>query len=664
MLGIVVDDAIVTGENIYTHMRRNPDRVQAAIDGTQEVAIPVAFGVLTTVAAFMPLLMIEGVRGKIFAQIPLIVIPVLLFSLIETKFVLPAHMKHLNFHKQTKPNLFARMQHKIADGLEWAIRTLYQPALAACLRQRYLTVSVFVGTALIVFSLVSAGHVRFIFFPRIQSEVASASLTMPTGTPFDVTLKHIETINNAAVELQKKYVDESTNESIIESIMATAGSAGSGGPVSNRGSVMFEITPPEERSIDVTSSQLIMEWRRAIGQIPGAKDINYRAEIGRGGSPVDIQLSGQNFDQLRGAAALIKDRLSTYPGIEDITDSFESGKQEIKLDIKPAAEQLGLSLADLAGQVRQAFFGFEVQTVQRDRDDVRVVVRYPASERQSLENLQTMRIQTANGVDVPFSEVAVATMGRGFSTIKRVDRRRTLNITADADKENTDLEGIKKELNADLPEMLEAFPGVTYTLEGEAREQRDSFGSLRTGIFFVLAVIYALLAIPLRSYAQPIMVMLVIPFGVVGGILGHVIMGMNLSIMSYMGMLALSGVVINDSLVLVDYVNKRRADGQTIFDAVRNAGVARFRAILLTSLTTFFGLMPLIFEKSTQAQFLIPMAVSLGFGILFATMVTLVLIPANYMILEDLKALFSREKSSDLQSDGAGVNEAIGQRSI
>ena len=275
-----------------------------------------------------------------------------------------------------------------------------------------------------------------------------------------------------------------------------------------------------------------------------------------------------------------------------------------------------------------------------------------------------MRIQTANGVDVPFSEVAVATMGRGFSTIKRVDRRRTLNITADADKENTDLEGIKKELNADLPEMLEAFPGVTFSLEGEAREQRDSFGSLRTGIFFVLAVIYALLAIPLRSYAQPIMVMLVIPFGVVGGILGHVIMGMNLSIMSYMGMLALSGVVINDSLVLVDYVNKRRADGQTIFDAVRNAGVARFRAILLTSLTTFFGLMPLIFEKSTQAQFLIPMAVSLGFGILFATMVTLVLIPANYMILEDLKALFSREKSSDSQSDGGGINEAIGQRSI
>ncbi len=665
VLGIVVDDAIVTGENIYTHMRRNPNAVQAAIEGTQEVAIPVTFGVLTTVAAFMPLLMIEGVRGKIFAQIPMIVIPVLLFSLIETKLILPAHMKHLNFHKKKRPNFFARIQHRIADGLEWAIRSIYQPALAACLRQRYLTISVFVGVAMIVFSLVSAGHVRFIFFPRIQSEVASASLTMPTGTPFDVTLQHIERINAAAVDLQNKYIDPSTDESVIESIMATAGSAGGSGTASNRGRVMFEITPPEERTLDVTSRQLIMEWRRSIGDIPGAKDINYRAEIGRGGSPVDIQLAGQDFEQLRSAAALIKDRLATYPGIQDITDSFESGKQEVKLDIKPAAEQLGLSLSDLAEQVRQAFFGFEVQTIQRDRDDVRVVVRYPSSERESLENLQSMRIQTADGVDVPFSEVAEATMGRGFSNIKRVDRRRTINITADADKENTDLEGIKRELRADLPGMLERYPGMTFSLEGEAREQRDSFGSLRTGIYFVLAVIYALLAIPLRSYIQPVMVMLVIPFGVVGAILGHVIMGMNLSIMSYMGMLALSGVVINDSLVLVDYVNKRRAEGQSVFDAVRNAGVARFRAILLTSLTTFFGLMPLIFEKSTQAQFLIPMAVSLGFGILFATFVTLVLIPSNYMIMEDLKALF--KKRSDKESTTPGdtdVNEAIGQRTL
>ena len=658
VLGIVVDDAIVTGENIYSHMRRNPNRVQAAIEGTQEVAIPVTFGVLTTVAAFMPLLMIEGVRGKIFAQIPMIVIPVLLFSLIESKFVLPAHLSHLNFHKPGKPNPLSRLQQKIASGLEWMIRNWYQPFLMACVRQRYLTVSVFVGTAIIVFSLVTAGHVKFVFFPRIQSEVARASLVMPTGTPFETTQQHIDRINAAAIELQKKHVDPETGLSIIEGIMSTAGSAGgSGAGQSHLGRVMFEITPPEERGLEVTSRELVMQWRQAIGNIPGAKEINYRAEIGRGGSPVNVQLTGNDFDRLKSAAQIIKDQLGSYSGIEDITDSFESGKQEVMLEIKPEAEQLGLTLSSLASQVRQAFFGFEVQTIQRDRDDVRVVVRYPLSERQSLDNLQTMMIRTPDGSNVPFAEVADATLGRGFATIKRVDRKRTINIEADIDKENTDLETIKRDLDNTLPELLARFPDVDYSLEGEAREQRESFGSLRIGILFVLAVIYALLAIPLRSYVQPVMVMLVIPFGVVGAILGHVIMGMNLSIMSYMGMLALSGVVINDSLVLVDFVNKRRTDGLSIENSVRVAGVARFRAILLTSLTTFFGLMPLIFEKSTQAQFLIPMAVSLGFGIMFATLITLLLIPCNYMILEDLKALFSTKKSApQRQTIQSGTN--------
>ena len=628
VLGIVVDDAIVTGENIYSHMRRNPNRIEAAIEGTQEVAIPVTFGVLTTVAAFMPLLMIEGVRGKIFAQIPMIVIPVLLFSLVESKFVLPAHMKHLNFHKKTKPNPLARLQQKIASGLEWMIRNWYQPALAACMRQRYLTVSVFIGSAIIVFSLVTAGHVKFVFFPRIQSEVAQASLTMPTGTPFEVTQKHIERINNAAVELQKKHVDPETGLSVIEGIMSTAGSAGGGSAgQSHRGRVMFEITPPEERTLQVTSSELVREWRQSIGDIPGAKDVNYRAEIGRGGSPVNVQLSGRDFDRLKAAAVVIKEKLGTYPGVEDITDSFESGKQELKLEIKPEAEQLGLTLSSLAQQVRQAFFGFQVQTIQRDRDDVSVVVRYPLSERQSLDNLQTMLIRTPDGSNIPFAEVADASLGRGFTTIRRVDRKRTINIEADIDKENTDIEAIKRDLTEDASDLLASYPDISLSLQGEAREQRDSFGSLRVGILFVLAVIYALLAIPLRSYAQPLTVMLVIPFGVVGAILGHVIMGMNLSIMSYMGMLALSGVVINDSLVLVDFVNQRRHEGLNIENSVRVAGVARFRAILLTSLTTFFGLMPLIFEKSTQAQFLIPMAVSLGFGIMFATLITLILIP-------------------------------------
>lgn len=666
VLGIVVDDAIVTGENIYTRMRKDPDRINAAIAGTHEVAVPVTFGVLTTVAAFTPLLMIEGVRGQIFAQIPLIVIPVLLFSLIESKLILPSHMSHLNFHKKTRPNIFARMQHRIADGLEWFIRELYQPVLALALRNRYTTLALFVAAMLLVFAMVSAGHVRFIFFPRIQSETARASLVMPEGTAFEVTQGHIEKITLAAEALKNKHVDETTGKSIIQGIMSTSGSAGRGARGSHVGRVMFEIVPPEERTLDISSRELVGEWRRAIGNIPGAQDISYRAEIGRGGSPIDVEISGNDFDRMQEVGELFKSELRTYTGVQDITDSFEGGKQEIRLDINPQAEQLGITLSDLAGQVRQAFLGSEVQTIQRNRDDVRVVVRYPESERRSLDNLEQMQIRAPNGAFIPFSAVAEATMGRGFTTIKRVDRRRTFNVTADVDKRTANIEGIKTDLQAFAATTLSDYPDIAVSLEGEAREQQDSFGSLKTGLMFVLLVIYALLAIPFRSYLQPIMVMLVIPFGVVGAILGHMIMGMDLSIMSYMGMLALVGVVVNDSLVLVDYVNRRRREGVPVFSAVRNAGVARFRAVLLTSLTTFFGLIPLIFEKSTQAQFLIPMAVSLGFGILFATFITLVLIPVNYLVLEDLRSLTRKiagwcgiyRPATDTPGDSKKVNRA------
>lgn len=645
VLGIVVDDAIVTGENIYTHMRKNPNRVEAAIAGTEEVAIPVTFGVLTTVAAFVPLLLIEGARGQLFAQIPLIVIPVLLFSIIESKFVLPSHMSHLNFFTEKKPNIFARMQHKVADGLEWFIEHAYQPVLAAALRQRYLVMSMFIGAAIIVFSLVSAGHVRFIFFPRVQSEIAQVSLEMVEGTPFEVTQRHIDHITNVITDLQDKHVDPETNESIIEGIMSTAGSAGRGARGSHVGRVFFELTPPEERTLAIGTRDIVQELQRSIGDIPGAKNVSFRAEIGRGGSPVDIELSGFEFDELQEVAALFKNELTNYAGISEISDSFEGGKQEIQLSIKPEAEQLGLTLSSLASQVRPAFLGTEVQSIQRNRDDVKVVVRYPESERQSIDSLQRLPIRTPNGEELPLGSVANVEMGRGFSTIRRVDRRRTLNVTAEIDKETADIEAIKRDVNAFNDSIKDRYPDIRMAMEGEAREQRESFGSLRVGLMGVLMVIYTLLAIPFRSYLQPLMVMCVIPFGIVGGILGHMVMGMNLSIMSYMGMLALCGVVVNDSLVLVDYVNKRRIDGKPLFDAVRIAGVARFRAVILTSLTTFFGLVPLIFESSTQAQFLIPMAVSLGFGILFATLVTLIMIPVNYLLFEDLKKLFGYKDS-------------------
>ena len=659
VLGIVVDDAIVTGENIYTHMRRNPDRLHAAIEGTQEVAVPVTFGVLTTVAAFSPLLMIDGVRGALFAQIPLIVIPVLLFSIVESKFVLPSHMSHLNFFRERRPNALARVQHRVADGFEWAIAHLYQPILAACLRNRYLVLAGFVGGALVVFSLVSAGHVRFVFFPTVQSEVARANLEMPEGTPFETTLAHVTRMSEAARTLKARHVDPVTNESVIESILSTAGGSGrGGGGEPHRGRVVFEIVPPEERTLDISSRELVEEWKAEVGDVPGAESVSYRAEFGRGGSPIDVQLSGPDFERMRLVAARIREELATFDGVSEIADTFEGGKQEIRIGILPSAEQLGITLADVSRQVREAFLGTEVQRLQRNRDDVRVVVRYPEAERGSLASLERLTVRTAAGDEVPLGSVATLENGRGFASIRRIDRRRTVNVRAEVDKDSADIEAIKARL-ADLGEELGlAYPDVRISLEGEAREQRESFASLRTGLVFVLLVIYTLLAIPFRSYVQPLMVMVVIPFGVVGGILGHMVLGMTLSIMSYMGMLALCGVVVNDSLVLVDWVNRQRRKGAELFDAVRSAGVARFRAVILTSLTTFFGLVPLIMEDSTQAQFLIPMAVSLGFGILFATLVTLVLVPVNYLVLEDLRALFRRAFAGRMMASAAGGGAA------
>lgn len=644
VLGIVVDDAIVTGENIYTHMRRNKDGVAAAIAGTQEVAVPVTFGVLTTVAAFTPLLMIEGARGQIFAQIPLVVIPVLLFSIIESKFVLPAHMSHLNFHSDKKPNVFARVQLKVADSFEWFIAHKYQPVLAAALRHRYLVLSLFIGGAIVVLALVASGHVRFVFFPRVQAETARASLEMPAGTPFEVTQSHVDRMGEAVQWLQAKHVDPDTNESVIESILTTAGSSG-GEKGSHLGRVMFEIVPPEQRILQISSAELVKQWRERIGVIPGAKNVSYRAEIGGGGSPVDVEISGHDFDQMNAVSAQFKRQLRQYPGVSDISDTFEGGKEEIQLNLKPAARQLGITLSDIAQQVRIAYLGTEVQSIQRNRDEVKVYVRYPQQARASFEQLERLTIRTPSGEPIPLASVADFEVGRGYAQIRRVDRQRTLNVRADVDKQSANIEGIKTDLTVLADELQSQYPDIAISLEGEAREQRESFASLKTGLIFVLLVIYTLLAIPFRSYVQPLMVMVVIPFGVVGGVLGHMIMGMSLSIMSYMGMLALCGVVVNDSLVLVDWINRQRRKGVELFDAVRQAGVARFRAVILTSLTTFFGLLPLIFESSTQAQFLIPMAVSLGFGILFATAVTLLLIPVNYLVLEDIRMLFQRGRT-------------------
>ncbi len=643
MLGIVVDDAIITGENIYSHMRRGDAGVSAVVNGAQEVAVPVSFGLLTTLVAFIPLMYLGGHRGLIFAQIPLVAIPVLLFSWVESKLILPAHMIHIRVNRDKQPGPFRRLQQATADGLEDFILRFYRPLLEWMIRHRYLTIALFVGLSLLVMSHVLSGRFGFTFFPRVQSETARATLQMQTGSSEQQTIEQTYRMAEIAEGLKGKYTDPETGESVIKNVLTSVGwRAGrqtrSGNP--ELGQVSLELMPPEERTMEITTSELVKEWRQAIGPIVGTKELNFRAEIGRGGDPINVQLTGQDFEVLNEVVTQVKAQLEQYRGLYDVQDTFEQGQPEITLAIRPEAELLGLFSADLGKQVRQAFFGAEAQRIQRGRDDVRVMVRYPREQRGSLATLDAMLIRTPQGQEVPIGNVTDVRVGEGFATIRRVDRQRAVNITADADKTRVDLNRISLDLKVFLDDLLQQYPGVRYSFEGELREQRESFGSLFYGIIFALFSIYVLLAVPLRSYTQPFVILLVIPFSLVGAVFGHALLGINLSLLSIMGMLALAGVVVNDSLVLVDWINRRRREGMALADAVHNAGTVRFRPILLTSLTTFFGLAPLLLEKSTQAQFLIPMAVSLGFGILYATLLSLILVPAGYLVLEDIRGWF------------------------
>jgi multidrug efflux pump subunit AcrB len=648
VLGIVVDDAIVVGENVYTHQRRHGDGLTGAIEGAREIAVPVVFAVLTTVAAFSPLLVIPGTMGKIMRSIPLIVIPCLLFSLIESLWILPAHLSHLKPPPE-RPGPWHRFQSRVAGSLQWLIRHAYQPTLNFGLRWRYVSFSLGVATLMITIGMVGAGMVPFQFFPAVEADVMSVALTMPQGTPASATTAAMRQLEEGAERLRAEMREKGQGElyqhlysAVGEQPQSGAGpvpggNAG-GGSGSHLGEVTIELSPSEDRNVG--SEALAERWRDLTGRIPEAVDVSFGASLFGGGADVDVQLTGPDVDELRSVANGIKARLADYSGVYEISDSFREGKAEIALGIKPAAETLGLSLRDLARQVRQAFYGEEAQRIQRGRDDVRVMVRYPRDERSSIGDLENMRVRTPAGVEVPFGQVAVVDAGRGYASIARVDRQRAVNVTATVDSDVVAAGDIIGDLNTRvIPELLIAHPNVRFTFEGAQSEQRDAIGGLQRGFTLALFAIFALLAIPLRSYVQPIIIMLAIPFGLVGAFWGHIITGNLLSIMSMFGMVALTGVVINDSLVMVHFINQRRLEHADLVTAVREAGAARFRPIILTSLTTFAGLAPLMLEQSMQARFLIPMAVSLAFGVLFATVVTLFLVPVSYMILEDVRGI-------------------------
>jgi multidrug efflux pump subunit AcrB len=655
VLGIVVDDAIVVGENVYRYQEKGGNPLQAAIRGAQEVSIPVMFGVLTTVAAFVPLLLVSGTMGKIWQVIPMIVIPVLLFSLVESKLILPAHLSHYSRERDLKqrgglPGLWRRFQTWLHGKLTAFVHQVYRPSLERGLRWRYATISLFIAAFLLVVGLVGAGVVRFIFFPRVESDYVIVNLRMPNGTPIDVTSDAVSRLERVALDIQEDLNgrEGSAEGGTIKHVLATVGeqpnqamqswdsSSSSLFSGSHMGEINMELALSEDRSI--TTREIANRWRQETGPIPDAVELTFSSSLMHIGDAIDVQLSGRNVEELRGFAEALKRRLVDYPGVLDITDSYRSGKQEIKLQILPAAEALGLTLSDLARQVRQAFYGEEVQRIQRDRDEVKVMVRFPEDDRRSLAGLENLRIRTPTGIEVPFYKVARAEMGRGYAVIQRTDRRRTINVIADVDQAEGDANAIVSDLKASvLPGLLGDFPGVSFSFEGEQREQRQSMAELGRGFIMAIFMIYVLMAIPFRSYIQPFIVMTAIPFGLVGAVLGHLIMGKELSILSIVGMVALTGVVVNDSIVLVDYINRQRREGVPLTTAIREAGTVRFRPILLTSMTTFAGLTPIMIEKSLQAQFLIPMAVSLAFGVLFATFITLMLIPCSYMVLEDLK---------------------------
>ena len=645
VLGIVVDDAIIVGENIYAQRERRRNGLDAAIEGAREIATPVVFAVLTTVAAFMPLLFVPGMMGKFFRVIPLVVVPCLLFSLVESLQILPAHLSHLP--QRTRGGPLRRVQRLFADGLMWFARNVYARVLAVGLRWRYLTAAVGVSTLVLTGGMVLGGWTSFHFFPSIEADFMTGSVTLPQGSPVSVTAEAVGKLEAGAERLRRELRAE-TGDDYFRHVLAAVGEQpttaresampGVGGALAapHLGEVTIELLPAEERV--VTSEQIAARWRELTGPIPEAVDLMFTASLMEAGDDIDVMLVGPDIGRLRAAADDVKAELAGYTGVYGIADSFRTGKREMKLGIRPTAETLGLTLQDLGRQVRQAFYGEEAQRVQRGRDDVRVMVRYPADQRRSLGNLESMRIRTPDGGEVPFRQVAEVDPGRGFASIKRVDRSRAVNVTAATDEALITSGVVIEDLRARvLPEVLARYPGVRYVFEGVEAEAEEAMGGLQTGFLVALLVIFALLAIPLKSYLQPLIIMSAIPFGLVGAVWGHVLMGMNVTFMSMFGIVALAGVVVNDSLVLVTFINRNREGRADLAGAVRDAGVARFRPILLTSLTTFFGLAPLMVDRSFDAAFLQPMAVSLAFGVIFATFITLVLVPTAYLIIEDLR---------------------------
>ncbi len=627
VLGIVVDDAVVVGENIYEHRLNNENPIGAAINGTREVAGPVVFSILTNIVAFIPLMLLPGETGKFWKPLPIVVIVVLTVSLIEALYILPAHLAHLKGHENEdgRRKQIPLLRRILLNAFNSFVNAVYRPLLDFALRYRYVTVIISLALLAIAGSYATSSHMGMILMPEVPADEIEAGIRLPVGTTPQQAAEIATTVTSATLRMIEKHSLHTTAEGVKTNV--------------RRGTfvdVEIVMLPPDER--ELTANEVIRLWRDEIGDLPGITQITFEAEAGPGGwrPDISIDLSHNDIIVLEQATKALVSRVEQYSNTLDVSDNFNKGKSQLNFRLLPEARALGLTSDDVGQQVRDAFYGALALRFLRGTNEVEVRVKLPREERRDLYQLEDLIIRTREGMEVPLTEVVDFQDSEAFTTINRRNGRRIVNVSMDVEPAREVGQVIKALREQELPSLRADYPGLTWTFEGSDAEMRESTASLWAGFTFALAIIYALLAIAFRSYLQPLIVLSAIPFGTVGAVIGHIILGYDLSLISLMGVVALSGVVVNDSLIMVDYAN-RQLSNNNVYEAIHSAGIRRFRPIVITTVTTFGGLTPIIFETSLQAQYLIPMAISLGFGILFATAITLLLVPCLYLLLEDIK---------------------------
>jgi len=643
-LGIVVDDAIVVGENIYEYHQRGMPFLQAAVVGTREVTMPVVFSVLTNIVAFFPLFWLPGFIGKIWRVIPAVVVTVFAVSLIECLFVLPAHLGHGGARRRGRAGQWVHeRQQRFSIWFLEAVRRVYGPILDFVLAHRYMTAGLAACVLILTIGYVKSGRIGMVPMPRVDSDSSVVTAALPYGS----SVRKTEKVRDRLIQAAQELGDEITRADIrhrpqIAGVYAEIGRSFRGVSGGHVVEVRAYLSDPDERP--VFTREFTQRWRDRVGPVAGLDAIRFQSDRGGPGSgaSLSVQLSHSNSEELERACIQTAEWLENFPNVSDIDAGFTAGKTQLDFRILPAGLSLGLTSEDIARQVRSSFYGSEALRQQRGRDEVRVKVRLVEEERDSEQDILDMLVRTPAGTHVPLMEVARPVRGRSFTSIERVDGRRVITVTANVTPYDQSEKMLDTYLEEKFTELQSKFPGLGYGFAGRQEDLRKGMAALRVGFMVAILVIYVCLAVPFRSYTQPLIIMVSIPFGIVGAVIGHLIMGYSLSLISMMGVIALSGVVVNDSLVLIDFANRRKQEGMNTHDAMLNAGVRRFRPVLLTTLTTFGGLAPMIFEQSRQARFMIPMAISLGFGILFATAITLVIVPALYMVVDDIDRVFRR----------------------